>query len=160
MRRPPLRALIERLRADGFTLPAGVNVTIEQFGHGPDMMRDLGELVRAGLKQASTGLAAEWEADGDPLPRVGDAEIVVDADGEPLAVVEVTEVRTVAFGEVDEAFARAEGEGDRSLSWWRDAHRRYFAPICERLGQPLDDATPLICRRFRLLHAVSARSAR
>ena len=158
--RPPLASLIERLRADGFTIPPGANVTIEWFGRGPEMMDELGELVRSGVKRASAGLAAEWEADGDPLPCAGDVEIIIDGQGEPLAVVEVIEARTVPFGQVDEAFARDEGEGDRTLAWWRDAHRRYFEPICERLGTPLDETTPLVCRRFRLLHAVGRRQER
>ena len=37
-----------------------------------------------------------------------------------------TEVTYRRFGEVDAAFAHEEGEGDRSLAYWREAHRRLF----------------------------------
>jgi uncharacterized protein YhfF len=30
------------------------------------------------------------------------------------------------FCDVSPEFARKEGEGDRSLDWWRDAHENYF----------------------------------
>ena len=49
-------------------------------------------------------------------------------------------------GDVDAAFAHDEGEGDRSLSYLRSAHRRYF----ERLGKFSDDMM-LMCERFRLV---------
>jgi uncharacterized protein YhfF len=50
------------------------------------------------------------------------------------------------FGEVDAAFAYEEGEGDRSLTCWREAHRRYFG----RLGKFSEDMM-LMCERFRLV---------
>ena len=68
------------------------------------------------------------------------------------AAFETSEVRLIAFGEVDAAFAADEGEGDGSLTWWRSAHRAYFGRVCGRLGGQLDDATLILCRRFRLLY--------
>jgi uncharacterized protein YhfF len=90
---------------------------------------------------------------------VGDVEIIIDWDGEPMAVVEVTDVRIQRFDDVDEEFARDEGEGDRTLAWWRDAHRRFFAGECARLGIEMSPALPLVCRRFRLLWPTSRTAA-
>jgi uncharacterized protein YhfF len=50
------------------------------------------------------------------------------------------------FDEVDAAFAHDEGEGDRSLAYWRQAHEVYF----RRLGCFAPDML-LYCERFRLL---------
>jgi uncharacterized protein YhfF len=50
------------------------------------------------------------------------------------------------YNEVDAAFAHEEGEGDRSLDHWRDAHRRYFT----RMGRFSEDMM-LMCERFRLV---------
>ena len=47
---------------------------------------------------------------------------------------------------VDTAFAYEEGEGDRSLQYWRDAHRNYFG----RQGKFREDMM-LMCERFRLV---------
>ena len=96
--------------------------------------------------------AAAWQADGDPLRRAGDVEIVIDWSGEPLAVVEVTEVRVLPFNEVDATFARDEGEGDGSLAAWRDGHWRYLSRECARVGRQPEPTMPVVCRRFRLLH--------
>jgi uncharacterized protein YhfF len=149
-RRPDVAALVTRLRDAGFVVPTA-HPKIEWFGDAA-LARELGELVGRGVKRASAGLLAAWEADGDPVPQTGDVEIIIDWDGEPLAVVEVTDVRVQRFDEVDEAFARDEGEGDGSLAWWRDAHRRFFSGECARLGIELSPTLPIVCRRFRLLH--------
>ncbi len=155
-RRPELPWVIERLREEGFVVP-GERPRIEWFGDRPDLARELGDLVRHGMKTASAGLPAAWHAEGDPLPRVGDVEIIIDWSGEPVAVVEVIEVRMLSFDRVDEAFAHDEGEGDRSLAGWRDAHWHYFSRECARLGLQPTSTMPVFCRRFRLLHAVGIR---
>lgn len=152
-RRPELRSLIEHLREGGFMVPVE-SPTIEWFGDSAELAAELGDLVRRGVKRASAGLPAAWEAEGDLLPRVGDVKIVIDWSGEPIAVIETTEVRVLPFDEVDEAFAHDEGEGDRTLAWWREAHWRYFSRECARLNCQLAKTMPVVCWRFRLLHAV------
>jgi uncharacterized protein YhfF len=53
------------------------------------------------------------------------------------------------FNDVDAAFAYDEGEGDRSLEYWRRAHRRYFT----RLGQFAENMM-LYCERFRVIERI------
>jgi uncharacterized protein YhfF len=60
-----------------------------------------------------------------------------------LQTLELTQRR---FDEVDEGFAFDEGEGDRSLAFWRAAHQRYFTRL--KLYQP---DMMLWCERFRLV---------
>lgn len=72
---------------------------------------------------------------------------MLDSRGTPLCVIRTTSVEVHPFGLVDEAFASVEGEGDRSLAYWRDAHVRFFAS----LGKPVDDDTMVVLDRFELL---------
>jgi uncharacterized protein YhfF len=153
--RPDLAAVVRRVEAAGFRLP-DANPGLEWFGDSPALVAELGELVRRGIKQASAGLVASWEAEGDSLPRVGDVRVVIDWCGAPLAVIEITDVRVQPFEAVDAAFARDEGEGDGTLAWWRQAHRRYFGRECARRGQTFSESIPVVCWRFRLLHAMPA----
>lgn len=157
-RRPERLHLIARLRDTGCAVPLE-RARLEWFGDRAELAAKLGDLVRRGVKRASAGLAAAWRADGDPLPQVGDVEIIIDWSGEPVAVVEITEVRELPFDEVDEAFAREEGEGDLSLAWWREAHWRYFSRECARLGVEPSRTMAVLCRRFRLLYAVDQAGA-
>jgi uncharacterized protein YhfF len=151
--RPDLPRLIEHLRESGFIVPVK-SPGIEWFGDSAELASELCDLVRRGVKRASAGLLASWQADGDVLPRIGDVKIIIDWKGEPIAVIEVTEARILPFEEVDEAFASDEGEGDQSLAWWREAHWRYFLRECARLGCQLTKTMPVVCWRFRLLQAV------
>ena len=71
----------------------------------------------------------------------------LDGRGDPICVFRTTGVEVRAFGLVDEAFARVEGEGDGSLRHWREAHIRFFASE----GRPVDDDTPVVLETFELL---------
>jgi uncharacterized protein YhfF len=143
------------LERSGFTL-SQPTPRVTWFGDNRDLACELAQLVRDGVKKASAGLLWMWELEGEPLPQPGEKQIVVDWDGEPLAVIEITTVRVRPFGDVDDAFAREEGEGDRTLGWWRAAHTEYFGRECGRLGKQLTDETPVVCWSFRLVHAVRA----
>lgn len=122
------------------------------FGDNPQMADELGRLVMAGIKTATCSALWEVEAEGSPLPQVGDLSIILDGDGQPLCVVETVEVAIRAYDAVDAAFAYAEGEGDRSLDYWREAHRRFFARILPAIGLQFDEAMPLVCERFRVVY--------
>jgi uncharacterized protein YhfF len=121
------------------------------FGDSPDLADELAALVEAGRKRATASLPVEFTAEGLPLPSVGDVSIVTLSDGAPVAIIELVEIRHVPFHAVDAAFAADEGEGDGSLAWWQAAHRRYFGRVCARLGGTFDEATPIVCQRFRVV---------
>lgn len=120
--------------------------TVWGFGSSPAMATELALLVRDGPKRATASLRSAYDG-GEPMPRPGDLGVILDGAGRPVCVIRTTSVEVRAFGEVDEEFAWTEGEGDRSLAWWRDAHVRYFAAE----GTPVDDATPIVLERFELL---------
>jgi uncharacterized protein YhfF len=111
------------------------------FGDSPQLADELLDLVMRGIKTATCSTEDEPNTSTP-----GERWIVLDGRGEPRCVIESTEVAYRRFGQVDAAFAYEEGEGDRSLAYWRDAHRRYFG----RLGRFSEDMM-LMCERFRLV---------
>jgi uncharacterized protein YhfF len=121
------------------------------FGDSAALADELAALVQAGRKRATASLPVEFTSEGLPLPRAGDVSIVTRADGTPVAIIELTEARTVPFDTVDADFVADEGEGDGTLAWWQAAHRRYFGRVCARLGGMFAETTPVICQRFRLV---------
>ena len=116
------------------------------FGSSPEMATELGLLVRDGPKRATASRRADYE-DDEPLPAPGDLAVILDGEGRPLCVIRTTAVEERAFGDVDEEFAWTEGEGDRSLAYWRQAHIEFF----ESCGGSVDEATPVVLARFELL---------
>lgn len=110
------------------TLPAAYKDAVRfSFGDGPAMADELLALVLAGTKTATCGALSQFGEGGEPMPQVGRRDIVLDGRGRPAAVIETIEVTIKRFDEVDEQFARDEGEGDRTLAYWRAAHETYFA---------------------------------
>jgi uncharacterized protein YhfF len=122
------------------------------YGDSPELMDELIQLVLIGKKTATCGSLWEWEAEGKPLPKVGDVWIELDGKGNPVCITETTEVTIRKYNEVDADFARAEGEGDLSLNYWRQAHRNYFSRVLVKLGKEFSEDMPLICEQFRLIY--------
>lgn len=117
------------------------------FGDGPALADELLELVMNGVKTATCSTEDEPNTS-----KPGECWIVLDGQGTPRCVIETLEVTYRRFGDVDAAFAYEEGEGDRSLRYWRDAHRRYFG----RQGKFSEDMM-LMCERFRLVEVFADR---
>ena len=111
------------------------------FGDSPELADELLELVIKGVKTATCSTEDEPNTSAP-----GERWVVLDGRGEPRCITETTEVTYRRFNEVDAAFAYDEGEGDRSLTYWRSAHRAYFG----RLGTFSEDMM-LMCERFRLV---------
>ena len=154
---PPVdRAEVEAFWAravDAGAVAAGTAVphTVEPFGDSVELADELIALVVDGPKRATAGAVAEYELEGVPLPRVGDLWIATDGAGRPRAVLRPTEVRTGPLTSVDDGFAWDEGEGDRTLAWWRAAHEGYFRRQCDALGVEFRDDLPVVFERFDLV---------
>ncbi len=125
------------------------------FGIGAEMADELGGLVVAGIKTATCSLLWEYEAGLEMLPEVGGLSIILDGCSAPLCLIETTSVETKPFNTVDAQFAYDEGEGDRSLEYWRQAHRRFFGRTCAEIGKQLSEDMPVVCERFKVLFAKS-----
>jgi len=143
-----------------FVEATGIDGPYEAWAFGdpslPDLATKLALFVRDGPKRATAGLASEYEDENEPLPEIGDLSVILDGEGSPVCVIRTTAIETRRFGDVDEAFAWDEGEGDRSLEWWRRAHARFF----ERRGNHIDDDTLVVLERFNLLWPTPTESTR
>ncbi|AKA37410.1 ASCH domain-containing protein [Yersinia ruckeri] len=117
------------------------NVERWTFGDTENVADDLLALVLQGVKTATCAALDE-----DGVPCVGDVFVVVNGRNEPACAVELTNVELKTYDQVDEAHALAEGEGDRSLIYWRKEHQRFF--------EEYDMFSPdmmLICMQFKIV---------
>lgn len=120
------------------------------FGDSAGKADELLELVLAGIKTATCSALDAYGAD-EPLAQPGAIEVILDGHGRPSAVIRITSVEIRCFDEVDAEFAAAEGEGDRSLEYWRAEHKAFFT----RTGQFSPDMQ-LVCERFELLEVMTS----
>lgn len=114
------------------------------FGDSPELADELLALVLAGSKRATCSSLASCEA--DIMPSVGEISVILDGAGVARCVIRTTQVDVMPFEQVSEDFARAEGEGDLSYEWWRDAHEAYY-----RREGSWAPGMKVVCERFELV---------
>lgn len=143
----------DAVRAVRPALPAG-QPEAWAFGATPEHADGLLALVLDGIKTGTASSLWDYEATGDPLPQIGDLSIILDGAGAPRAVIETTQLRTVPFDQITEEHAHAEGEGDRTLAYWREVHERFWREHSESPRGFAPDM-PVVCELFRLVYPVA-----
>lgn len=121
------------------------------FGNTGEMADELATLVMSGRKTATASLKTANDLKPENAPIMDGHSVVTDFDGNPICVIQTTEIRHLPFDEVDPQFAFDEGEGDRTLEYWREGHLRYFTREAAELGVEFNEKSIVCCERFRLL---------
>jgi len=109
------------------------------------------DLILRGEKQASCSMDYWYSNQGETMPKVGHLQIVTNWGGEPICIIEITSVSHCRYCDVTEEFATAEGEGDKTLAWWREAHWTFFSLECEELGIHPHRDMMLVLERFKVV---------
>lgn len=130
----------------------GASYSSWQFGYGVEQGNRLLDCVLTGPKRATTGALWAYEANDEPLPAAGDFSVLLDGHGDAHCVIRTVSVDIVPFNAVDATFAYDEGEGDRTLEYWRDVHWTYFVRELESLGRVATSDMPVVCERFEVVY--------
>ena len=125
---------------------------VDQFADTPEAATKVGKLVRDGLKTTTSSLVWGLEYIGETLPKVGAIELIVDGKEEPLCIIELTEVEIRPFNTVDEQFAFAYGEGDRTLAFWLQDNWDFHSHWCRAIGREPSETMPIVFQRFRVVY--------
>ena len=118
-----------------------------QFGVNPNQ---LAQLVIDGKKKATCSNFLSYEIEKDLLPQVGELSIILDGDGTPVAVIEITNVFISPFKDIPESFALAEGEG--TYEQWYEGHVDFFTNYLADQNRvfTLDELT--VCEEFKVVY--------
>lgn len=125
-----------------------LSVSAWQFGADPDY---LAQLVVEGIKTATCSGYIFYELENEPLPTTEDYSIILNSDDKPVAIIKTVEVTLKPMNEVSEAFASAEGEGDRTYQYWWDAHENFFRNELHAIGRAFSEDMRLVCERFKVI---------
>ena len=122
-----------------------------QFGDAPD---NLAALVILGIKYATASLYNLYEVeDEEPMPQEGDYSVILDSKDEAVCVIQTIQLDVIPFDEVGEDQARGEGEGDKSLSYWRKVHEQFFGEQAKEYGVEFYTKSRVLCEKFKLCYS-------
>ncbi|URZ05789.1 ASCH domain-containing protein [Clostridium felsineum] len=112
----------------------------------------LAELVKKGIKRGTTSLYCLYELENEELPKEGNLNIITDYEGIAKCIIENIKITVLPFNEVTEELAGIEGEGDKSLDYWRKAHIKFFTMEMEAIGEKFLEDTPVVFEEFRVVY--------
>ena len=132
---------------DAYT--AGKNLTCEwdawAFGCDADA---LSMLTLTGTKTATSSLHMLYGLEGEQLPAPGEHSIILDSKGEAVCIIRTERVFMRAFRDVDARQAWKEGEGDRSIGYWRKVHSAFFSNELSEIEIPFTEDVEVVCEEF------------
>ncbi len=120
------------------------------FGGAPDK---LAALVKNGVKTATCSSYDLYQAEGEPIPKTGDYSVILDSKDEAVCIVRTTRVYVTAFNQVSPEHAYKEGEGDRSLEYWRKVHIDFLTGELAKISKPFTEDTQVVCEEFELIYS-------
>lgn len=121
------------------------------FGLNKEQADYLSKLVLDGTKTATASSYQLYEIEKIQLPPVGGLNIILDSKGQGICITETTKVYTCPFSQVSEKHAYLEGEGDRSLNYWKEVHEEFFSEELEGYGLTFDQDMLVVCEEFRII---------
>ena len=110
------------------------------------------ELVLQGVKCATASLYECYEYEQEESPKAGDYSVITDWDGIARCIIKATRVQVKPFGQVTPEFAATEGEGDKSLDYWRRVHWECFTRDMAEMGKEPTEDMLVICEEFQVVH--------
>lgn len=130
-----------------YTEQSGVNGQYDAWQFGDDANR-LAQLVLDGVKTGTCSVYPLYALEKEPLPEENTYSVVLWEDDTAACVIKTTKVDIIPFCQVSADHAFAEGEGDRSLQYWRDVHRSFFTKELAEVGLTFSEDMQVVCEEF------------
>lgn len=113
------------------------------------------DLYLKGKKTAGSSLVKDFLMAQDPLPKAGNYWIILNAQKKPKCIVKTISVEIHLFENIPERIAIAEGEGDLSLSYWKQEHQKFFASYFSELKIKDLNKEKIVTEFFKLVFSES-----
>ncbi len=123
-----------------------------QYGCAQDK---LASLTIQGIKTATASAYLVFIAENEPIPAVGDYSIILDSQDQAVCIIQTTKVDIMPFHQVDEEQAYLEGEGDRTLAYWREVHEEFFVSEMKHIHQEFHKDMLVVCEKFQVVYPKS-----
>ena len=118
------------------------------FGDAPD---ELAFLVLSGKKTATSSAYECFLQEGEKLPQAGEYSVITDSSDEAVCIIRDTRVRILPYKDIDEEQAFKEGEGDRSLAYYRSVHAPFFEQELALCKKDFSEDSLIVLEEFELV---------
>ncbi|HGQ5187262.1 TPA: ASCH domain-containing protein [Streptococcus pneumoniae] len=119
------------------------------FGVEPDLLADL---VFKGEKTATASAYDLYVLEDEPLPQVGTFDVILDSQNQAVCIVEITKVSVKPFNRVSAYHAYKEGEGNKTLVYWRQVHEDFFRDCLGEAGLTFTPESKVVLEEFRKVY--------
>ena len=119
------------------------------FGEAPDKLADL---VVSGIKTATCSAYDLYQLEQEPLPQKGDYSVILNSQDEAVCIIKTVRVYVSEFNKVSAEHAYKEGEGNRSLDYWRKVHENFLINELAAVHKSFDENTKVVCEEFEVVY--------
>lgn len=130
----------------------GKNYESWYFCNNEKDANELAGLVKKGIKEATASLHCLYEIENELIPEVGDYVVITNWKGIAQSIIQITNINIIPFKDVMEEFAAKEGEGDKTLSFWRKVHRKFFTLGLKEYSKKFSEDMLVVCEEFEVVY--------
>jgi uncharacterized protein YhfF len=110
------------------------------------------DLVVKGIKKATATSLWWFKKNNEPLPKVGNQYIITDWNGNAKAIIETIKIEQVPYHKVTAEFAKIEGEGDKTLAYWKKVHKAYYTREMKQFNEQFNENMIIVCEQFKTVY--------
>ena len=121
------------------------------FSNNEKNANELADLVVNGEKTATTSGLCFYEFDNEELPKEDAFNIILDWNKNAKCITKTTKVYTIPFNEVTKEHAFKEGEGDKTITYWREGHIKFFKQDLKGYKKEFDENMMVVCEEFEVV---------
>lgn len=122
------------------------------FCDNEESANSLANLVKEGIKRGTASLHYLYELENEPVPKEGEYSVITKFNGEAECIIKSKKVTILPFKDVDEELAYIEGEGDKSLKYWREVHIDFFTRELRAQGLEFNENMKVVFEEFEVIY--------
>jgi uncharacterized protein YhfF len=104
------------------------------------------------IKQATAPSLWSFKINNEKLPKKGDLNIITNWNKVPQAIILTTKIELIKFSEITAKFAQIEGEGDKSLAYWKKVHKAYYKREMQGYKERFSEDMIIVCQYFNTIY--------
>lgn len=127
------------------------NYTAWQFGEDADT---LANLVLEGIKTGTASMYDLYQIENEKLPQAGEYSIILNSNNDAVCIIQTVKVEIVPYNQITDKHAYDEGEGDRTLAYWKKVHQNFFTKELEKYNLEFDENRCVVYEHFKLVFSL------